>query len=351
MPILNQIKNEFWLWNESKKELHILDSYLDMRSAEKPQNIEGFGYSLVVLNESGIILKNRYLWDNCIRPMTLDFHARCYFIGTPKGKLDKTGQEHLYYTFYKRGLDPVEHPDWKSYVAPSYMNPFLSKADIEDLEREVPSIIAAQEIRAEFIDISEDSIFKNEWWEYVDELPPEAGILSRLISVDTAFKTGDENDYNAFTVWARTQEAFYILHAEQERLDFPQLIAKTEELFNTWKVDAVLIEDRASGQSLLQMFQRSTLPTIPFRSDSDKISRATAISPLIESHKVKLIRGSWNKMLVDQLSIFPMGEYDDLTDSVSQALNYMKNSMPLNSSRVPVSRKIVRITPDHMRGY
>jgi hypothetical protein len=44
-------------------------STLDMGSAERPENLEGFGYDYYVLNEAGIILKKKGLWDNTIQPM------------------------------------------------------------------------------------------------------------------------------------------------------------------------------------------------------------------------------------------------------------------------------------------
>ena len=59
---------------------------MDFRSADKPENIEGFGYALIILNEAGIILKNRRLWEETIRPMAMDYKAKVIIGGTPKGK-------------------------------------------------------------------------------------------------------------------------------------------------------------------------------------------------------------------------------------------------------------------------
>ena len=56
--------------------LKIGNSSLDFRSADKPENIEGFGYALIILNEAGIILKNRRLWEETIRPMAMDYKAK-----------------------------------------------------------------------------------------------------------------------------------------------------------------------------------------------------------------------------------------------------------------------------------
>jgi hypothetical protein len=56
---------------------------LDMGSAERPENLEGFGYNYAVLNEAGIILSNEDIWLKTIQPMCKD--ALVKIIGTPKG--------------------------------------------------------------------------------------------------------------------------------------------------------------------------------------------------------------------------------------------------------------------------
>jgi hypothetical protein len=61
-----------WHWRKQQKILTILDSYIDFRSVDQPENIEGFGYDQAFLNEAGIILKNPYLWNHAIRPMLWD---------------------------------------------------------------------------------------------------------------------------------------------------------------------------------------------------------------------------------------------------------------------------------------
>lgn len=341
-PLLSQLNNSLWDWNESKKVLKIAGNYMDMRSAEKPENIEGFGYSQIILNEAGIILNDRSLWDVTIRPMALDQKAHCFFVGTPKGKRDKSGQKHLFLEFFERGQDPEHWPEWKSFQYTSYQNPFLDKEEIAKLEAEVPAIVAQQEIKAEFIDISEDMIFRPEWWKYEENVPADINVKLRILSLDTAFKVGESNDYSAGTVWCKTHNTFYIVDAFRGRWTFPDLIEKVKDYYQKWRVDLVLIEDRASGQSLIQMLQaQSNLPVAPYSPDKDKISRAVAITPFVKNGQVVLIKGSWNKMLTDECGIFPNGEYDDLVDTVSQALNYSKLSVGFEKLRPVVTKSVV----------
>ena len=342
-PICSQIQTKYWGWNEQKKILTILNGSLTMRSAERPENIEGFAYNTIIVNEAGIVFRdNAYLWYNSLYPMVMDYKANVFFIGTPKGKLSKDGSEHLYYTFYKKGLEPIG--DWKTFQVSSYKNPLLDPKEIHQLEMDVPPAIRRQEIYAEFIDVGQDELFKSSWWQYTELEPAPYLIKRRILSMDTAFQDKDTADYSAWTMWIQTQDKFICLDAGMDHLNFPDLIHKTEELYNTWKPDMVLIEDKASGQSLIQMFQRTTLPVQAYKIDRDKVSRAVAVTPLIEQGKVQLMKGGWNSMLINQASLFPFGQNDDLCDSLTQALLYMTQGLGKfdGSLRPIISKRIVK---------
>ena len=350
LPVLSKIKPELWSWNVQQKKLKLLNGYMDMRSAEKPKNIEGFGYDDIVMNEAGIIFNDgEYLWQNCILPMTMDYHAKCYFVGTPKGKLSKSGKEHLYYTFYKKGLNN-SNPDWISYKASSYDNPKLNPEDIKALESEVPALIREQEINAEFINVSLDSIFDDSWFKTC-EMPSKPEIIRKIISWDTAFKDGETNDYSVATVWLQTANSFVCIDMFQGRLTFPKLLEKTDSLYKKHKPDLVLIEDKASGQSLIQMFKQTTMPVVAYKIDRDKISRAVAITPLLETGKVKFLDRPWFKTISDQCTIFPLGEHDDIVDSLSMALLYMTQGGPAwSKKRTPITNKM-SIKSSALNGY
>ena len=172
--------------------------------------------------------------------------------------------------------------------------------------------------------IAEGEIIKREWWQYFDELPN----LQRIIhSWDTAFKTKQSNDFSVCTVWGEADNGYYLLNVWRGRVEFPELKAVATALNEKDKPSAVLIEDMASGQSLIQELGRGTpLPVLPVKVDKDKISRASAASPLIEAGKVFLPRNApWLYDYLEELSAFPNGAFDDQVDSTTQALNWMRS--------------------------
>ena len=145
-------------WDKRKKVLKFLKagSVVHFGSAERPENLEGFGYEDIYLNEAGIILKGdsgARLWQNTIRPMAMEYRANVLFIGTPKGL-------GLFKEFSERGesADPM-WKDWESVHRVSFDRPGITQEEIDELIAETPggaeSQVYRQEILAEFLEQDE----------------------------------------------------------------------------------------------------------------------------------------------------------------------------------------------------
>jgi len=95
---------------------------------------------------------------------------------------------------------------------------------------------------------------------------------------------------------------YYLIDMWRERVEFPELKKKVIELYERDKPNEILIEDKASGQSLIQKLQRNTrLPIKVIKADTDKISRVHSITPLIEAGKVILPKNQhWIKIFTDE---------------------------------------------------
>lgn len=154
MPILKQIPKEHWKWNQQKRTLQVFDSVCDFRSADRPENWEGFGYRKIFLNEAGIILNDPYLYRNAVLPMLMDFSdSQLIAAGVPKGTEGKDGQEHVFYQLYKQALEDTKGR-FKLLQYTSYDTPFIHEDEIKLLEEEMGPAIASQEIYAQFVNIS-----------------------------------------------------------------------------------------------------------------------------------------------------------------------------------------------------
>lgn len=147
-------------WRVQDKVLRIGEGYIDFRSADRPENWEGFGYSKIILNEAGIILKDPYLYTNAVRPMMIDpdSNSELYALGVPKGKVLKDGTTHPFYSLWSKcGAE-----GFRGLCYSSYDNPLLSKDDIRELENDIALLDPEQinqEIYGQFIDRSEGNPF------------------------------------------------------------------------------------------------------------------------------------------------------------------------------------------------
>jgi predicted phage terminase large subunit-like protein len=281
----------------------------------------------------------------------LDYEADVIIGGTPKGKRQKgkgKNKTHLFYELFKKTQDNRHKTKdyWQSFQYSTYDNDLLQTDEIKNLEKEMDRNLARQEIYGEFIDSELDSIIKREWWIFYDRVELHTKInLGIFQSWDTAFKTNEENDYTVCTTWQITEDGYYLLDLWRGRVEFPELKRKVIEKGKQFRITEILIEDHASGQSLIQELNRNTrLPIKPIKKDKDKMSYVYAVTPLIESGKVRLPTGSSDNNniedFINECEDFPNGEFDDIVDSMTQFLNYAKNLI-LGRTEI-LSRKVRR---------
>lgn len=238
-------------WSAQKKLLELPDfgGYMDFRSADRPENWEGFGYDKIILNEAGIILKNDYLFTNAVLPMLMDRPgSKLFAIGTPKGKQTKQDKEHRYYSMYKRAI--AGDPSYDLYQFSSYDNPFLNNEDIQALEDEMKlmnPLMVRQEIYAEFVDGAVGEL----WDEVIIErqrikVAPE---LSRItINLDPAISNTSKSDETGITVTGKDSNGNgYFLHDESGKYSPEQWASIADNLAKKWKADCIVAEKNQGG--------------------------------------------------------------------------------------------------------
>ena len=58
----------------------------------------------------------------------------------------------------------------------------------------------------------------------------------------------------------------------------------------------------------------------------DKITRALAAQPTFAQGLVYAPVRDWSQMVIDEMELFPKGRYDDLTDSTTMAVSFLRSS-------------------------
>jgi predicted phage terminase large subunit-like protein len=146
-------------------------------------------------------------------------------------------------------------------------------------------------------------------------------------SWDTGFKSGDSNDASACATFVSEGNRHYLVDMLVERLEYPDLKRRIVQHAALHNPDAVLIEDKGSGQSLLQDLKRETdLPVIGCKTGADdKLSRLLRVTPWLEAGRLALPENApWLAAFEAELYAFPDGRHDDQVDCLSQYLNWRR---------------------------
>lgn len=180
-------------------------------------------------------------------------------------------------------------------------------------------------------------LIKEAWLRFAPERPLAFNYI--IHSWDTASKDGVLNDYSSCTVWGVKSDGHYLLEVTNKRLKFPELKKAVKDKASRDNPDYILIEDKASGQALIQELQSETqLPVVAIMPVNDKVTRLSMCSVEFETGNVILPEDAlWAEDYVDQLTLFPNAKYDDMVDSTSQYLSWAKrkNLMSLSESEPP----------------
>lgn len=181
----------------------------------------------------------------------------------------------------------------------------------------------------------EGNLFKRDWWQYYEELPE---LVDLVMSVDCAFKDGEDNDFVAIQVWGKTKADMYLVDAVKKHLNLPDTMREIIRLRSLYPLcKTTLIEDKANGSAIINMLRKEMSGIIAVQPKGGKIARANAIVGAIESGNVYLPKKkNFTGDFVDECASFPNGAHDDQVDSMTQALN----RLIYQSSSIKKAKKI-----------
>jgi predicted phage terminase large subunit-like protein len=173
----------------------------------------------------------------------------------------------------------------------------------------------------------ENAIIPREWWKKWEK-PTVPSLQYVIQSYDTAFTKRETSDFSAITTWGvfypneTGQPGLILLDSKKGRWDFPELKEVALENYNFWDPDTVIVEAKASGLPLTHELRNMGIPVVNFTPSkgNDKVSRVHSVSPLFEAGMVWVPDEVFADELIEEVAAFPNGEYDDLVDSMTQAL-------------------------------
>jgi predicted phage terminase large subunit-like protein len=127
-----------------------------------------------------------------------------------------------------------------------------------------------------------------------------------------------------------------------------RFVKKVIELRRVHSADIVLVEDAASGTSLIQVLRERGLVARAVKPTGDKIVRMSAGSALIEGGHIFLPAGPtcWRDNYIAELLSFPNGVHDDMVDATPQFLGWLAERRKAPQAGVWFNGKFQPLTND-----
>ncbi len=197
-------------------------------------------------------------------------------------------------------------------------------------------------------------IIKRMWWQ---PWPPDDAIEAwttadgaamypdwelQIAYLDTSFTKKEGNDYCAMSrigVFGNAQRTpcAMLCGAWQARHNFSELIEHVKLSCRQWKTSILVIENKAGGIWVRdELVREMNAGEVVIELDTpvvDKVARAHAVVPLFVGKLVyapfvheKGEWRAWAEMVISCVEKFPTGRYDDLVDTITGALGYLRRN-------------------------
>ena len=189
------------------------------------------------------------------------------------------------------------------------------------------------------------AIIKAEYWQSWDK-PQFPAFEFVLASLDTAYTDKKENDLSALTIWGLFRDlmgnpGLMLVYAWQERILPSDLVIKVFNMCTTdmrpvsgprFPVHRLLIENSAAGKPVADELCRTIgfnsqfgIELVNTQKHGDKVARAYSVEHIFRDGLIHAPDKSWADDVINQAAVFPKGAHDDLVDSLTQAIRWMRD--------------------------
>ena len=215
----------------------------------------------------------------------------------------------------------------------------LPLTSLENLKRIDPYTFQAQYMQ-EPITIG-GNIIKSSWFKTYDNSSIDSNNNLALpkfkqvyITIDTALKTGQQNDYSVLTLWGKTEYTresdYYLLDLLRGKWEVNELLdkvlnfyAKAKSKYNN--CNCIYIEDKVNGITLIQQLKSQRINVKPITPIKDKFTRLADVLPTIANGYVYLPKiSNWKNDFLAECEAFSQDNshvHDDQVDCLTMALS------------------------------
>ncbi len=220
---------------------------------------------------------------------------------------------------YNRAFIPARLPD----------NPHLDQVEYVKSLNQLDPITRRQYLDGDWTARHGGSIFKREWFQITREAPAGLRLVRYWDKAATLPKSNSDPDWTVGVLMGEVDDVYYVLDVKRIRAAPPQveaLIKLTAELDGVKVKVYMEQEPGSSGVESISYYSRKVLGGFAFygvKTTGSKSERAAPFSSATEAGNVKIVRGVWNSVFIDELEAFPMGSHDDQVDAASGAFQQL----------------------------
>jgi len=261
-----------------------------------------------------------------VLPMLNPIGGKILCVGTPwfEGDLtDRLRKSGTYYVGVYPAIDAQGQLLWPAR---------FSQASLDQARREMGEFdYSAQLLCTIKTDVGK--VFQRSWFEIVPQAPK---LVEVWLVVDTAFSTKKTADYAGFlTIGKDVQGTCYVLHAERGKWGPTELqqqctrrLAAAKATYGRFCMG--LLAEQIKENSVLQAWMKGQPVTLISHGNLSKADRADAVIPTCEHDGVKLVQGSWNGQVLDELADFTRDDSHESDEHVDNLVYGVAKLLRLN---------------------
>lgn len=286
------------------------------KSADNPVSLLGEGLDFVVIDEAARMKPS--IWESHLSQRLLDRKGWALLISTPRGK-------GWFYDAFRKGQG--RDPAYESWNRPSWTNPHLDAAAIEQERGRLPEAVFRQEYGAEFIE-GAGSVFRNVrecatgTWKDPENGPPYvAGLdLARV------------GDYTVLVVMNPKREVVFV--DRFSRLDWSIQVGRIFASAERYRRAEILVDSTGAGEPVFEALREAGCSVMPYPfTVKSKAALMNNLALLLEKREVVLPRAELWPEGIEELEAFeysvtdsghvrtaaPSGMHDDCVIAVALA--------------------------------
>ena len=329
--------------NRMESIIHFINgSSLKFLSSDTPDNIRGFRFTHLVLDETAFIKENAL--NTAILPTLNPSGKKCLMISTPRGK------NHFYNWYMKDDVVKTKFPLTEC--------PYVSDQLIQESKKSLPPDLFRQEFMAEFVDSSNDVFLGVEKVSVLSQW--EIQKRDAFIGIDT----GLSDDMSVLTCISPTGRVLYVDYINKTNLNL--VATRFIERMKRYNIVGGYIESNGIGRGMVDLVQPHFAKVRPFfTTQQNKTEIVRKLIHDIETLHIELPSEKLLPQLHDEMASYTYsmspnglltfkhsaGTHDDFIDSLmlanySRAQFMNRGTMTVKGSQIqPKSKSVYKKLP------